>query len=188
MNRQRMFGSDVPFMGWLRAQGVDLPSNGRDCGVVATDVDFHIHRYLSCVDRIGSREVQTLMQIEVKTRNAEPKPSQLDTLFKVHATTKRWSQVNGQAVRNFGVSVLKLSGTTPLDSSHMWWGRFHEEFAILKYRAICIDTLFQLLRFEIDPENFCTIPFRRHHSTKTIVTKVTTELGFECEEHIVCKS
>lgn len=43
-----------------------------------------VHRYLSEVDGAGTRDVQAIMQIEVKTSMSTPTPSQLDTLMKLN--------------------------------------------------------------------------------------------------------
>ncbi len=67
MTRMRSYGQDLPFCDWLRHHE-GLPAVSADCGFVATDVDLAIHRYLTEVSGSGTREVQNLMQLEVKTR------------------------------------------------------------------------------------------------------------------------
>src|SRR5262245_34604620 len=103
MIRQRMFGSDVPFMAWLRRQQKELPSYSANVGFVATDIDLFIHRYLTEIDSRGTREIQALMLIEVKTHSGLPSDSQRDTLAKVHACCPfRAVDYGGQTIRHFG--------------------------------------------------------------------------------------
>jgi hypothetical protein len=160
-----------------------LPAFSPTCGFVATDVDLFIHRYLTEVDSVGTREIQGLMHIEVKTRSGDPGKSQLDTLYKINACrTQRAMPIGREVVRHFGVSIVKLSGLTPDDSAAIYWGRFVDGERRLAYRLIDLAMLRQLMRFEIHPDNFDVRPFRRHHCTRTVVQIVTTELGFECDE------
>lgn len=185
MARDRMFGSDVPFCDWMR-RNKDLPAFSNTCGFVATDVDLFIHRYLSAVDGKGTREIQAMMHLEVKTRGGVPSQSQLDTLYKIDAC-RRDASVDGQTIRHFGVSIVLLSGLTP-DDSQIRWGRFVTVRRVPVYRPITPRQLIQLMRFDIHPDNFDSRPFRRHHCTRTIMQVVRTPLGFECDEAIVKSS
>lgn len=174
MTRERIFGSDVPFMAWIRAQK-DLPSFSATIGFVATDVDLFCHRYLTVVDKIGTREVQCLMLVEVKTRGGKPSVSQLDTLQKIDAF-RGAKRLGGQAVRNFGVFILSLDGTEPADFE-MRWSRVGGV-----QRSIDVRTLIRLLRFEVDPRTLRKLEFRRHHRTRVIERVTMTELGFQTAE------
>lgn len=169
MNRQRIHGSDHELLAWCRAHHEQLPSYSMRCGVVVTDVDAIFHRYLSDVqDEQGTRDLQAMMIVEGKTRGADLTDSQRDTFFKQHLCTKN-CEVDGQTVHHFGVSLLFLSGKTPDDSKKIIWGRFDGCAEKTKRRAITLDQLFKLLRFELHPHNFDPRPFRRHHKTKEIV-------------------
>ncbi len=184
MTRNRMYGSDVPFCEWMRSCE-DLPSFSAQCGFVATDIDLLIHRYLMAVDGEGSRDIQAILHIEVKTRGSEVNASQRDTLWKQNCFNGA-QIINGDYIRHFGVSVLKLSDTTPLDSE-MQWGRFKPD-GILFYRTITYKMLIGLFRFELHPDNFQPRPFRRHHKTRTIRTTVTEPLGFDTEAIVTQRS
>lgn len=191
MTRERMYGSDTEFCAWMRACS-DLPSYSKDFGFVASDNDVTVHRYLTSVDGVGTREVQGIMQIEVKTRQGKPSESQMDTLSKLNLF-KSEKKVRGVYVRFFGVFVLVLSGTTPDDSDHMWWCSIPSDDFISKAELMHINNiskpqLIDLLRFEIHPVNLQKQPFRRHHKTSEILITETTPLGFECERILIKRS
>lgn len=184
MTRLRIYGSDVPFCAWMRACR-DLPSTSEVCGFVANDVDLFLHRYLVEIDKMGSREIQAMMYVEVKTRNGSPSSSQHDSLWKQNAFQGA-KRLRGDYIRHFGVSILRLSGLTPDDSSEMRWGRFTNA-GELCWREIGYSTLTALLRFELHPQSFEFRPFRRHHLKEIITTTVKVPLGFETEA-IVCRT
>jgi len=196
MVRDRVFGEDKPFLGWMR-KCPDLPESGCDFGWVQTDCDTVMHRYKFHVDSEGSREVQALMLLEIKTRNGEPSPSQKDTLFKVHQF-RGWRVINESGTRSkiwhAGVSIVSLSGTTPEDSERISWGRFADDAEIrwdripINWREIDIYTLVRLLRFDIDPDDFSPNRFRRHHKTQCIHGIARAEMGFLYEERKVLRS
>ena len=188
MIRQRMFGNDVSFMAWLRQQEEQLPSVSFDCSIVADDVDCIIHRYLTCVDTVGTRDIQGLIQIEVKTRGGGVQPHQLDTLSKVHACSFCQYNFQGQIIRNFGVAFLFLSGTNPDDSSKIEWGRFKRNSSVVVRNLITKDQLFGLLRFDLHADNLASQPFRRHHKTQEFIRTVKAPLGFEYEMKITKRS
>jgi len=163
----------------------DLPAISPDCGFVANDCDVIIHRYLTCYDGIGSREIQAMMDIETKTRGAFPSRGQLDTLYK-RDLFKGKKITNDQYIRFFGVFVLVMSGTSPDDSIWMKWRRFRDRK--LQVHAINMAQLIQLLRFEIDPRNFVRQPFRRHHKTRSWMERIKVPLGFEVEMEFIKRS
>lgn len=191
MTRDRMFGSDSEFCAWLRACK-DLPSFSRDVGIVATDSDVIIHRYKSCVDSIGTRELQGLMHLEVKTRCGEPSPSQMDTLSKMNLF-KGDKRVGGQTIRNLGVFVLILSGVSPYDSKLMWWcsmpaDRCIGDAKLLHRNVVNCSQLIKLLKFDLHPVTLQPVPFRRHHATKEILVRETAPLGFQIDRRILRRS
>lgn len=188
MTRDRLFGSDVPFMKWCRANKL-LPSFSEECGWVQTDVDTFVHRYLVCVDRIGTREVQPMMEVEVKTRGGSLTDSQLDTYRKKHATIIPSLKWHGQTIRNHGVTILRLSGTSPEDSESIKWCRFDRNHrSKLIESDITLEQLISLLRFDLHPDSLEPSPYRRRHKTSEIVEVVTTPLKFEIEKTIVSRS
>ena len=180
MNRQRIFGSDVPFLEWVRERsGIQSQTDG----VVLTDTDIIIHQYASgIVDAQSKREgltrdIQAVMGIEVKTRNGEPTNSQQDTLWKWSLTIKDEFKYQGWTIRNFGWSFLQLSGLSPEDSQSMKWGRFKPTGDIL-WKHIDQRILIDLLSFHRHPDNFGKRIFRRHHKTQNLWRQETTPLGF----------
>lgn len=181
MTRRRSFGSDVPFMEWLR--GEPHLDSETEC-IAATDVDAVIHSFQTGVvdsegRRIGKeRQIQALMAVEVKTRGGMPSFSQLDTLFKWSLTIKREhkDRATGCIIRNLGWSFLQLSGTRPENSDLIRWGRFEDRCELL-WKTIDAGLLIELLSFRRHPDNFTKQPFRRHHKTGNIWRMETTPLG-----------
>ena len=160
MTRDRVYGSDVPFLGWVRACE-ELPSVGSaTCGIGVTDTDALIHRYLTTVSDGPTREVQSIMHIEVKTRSGSVRRSQADTLFKVHVCSCGSGPILDTYVCHWGVSFLFLSGTTPDDSGTMHWGRFGATPQIHR-RPITRLELIQLMRFELHPDDLHPIQYLR---------------------------
>lgn len=192
MVRERMYGSDTEFCAWMRSCK-DLPSYGDTFGFVASDNDVTVHRYKTCIDSVGSREVQGIMQIEVKTRTGKPSPSQVDTLTKLNLFCGD-KKVDGCTIRFFGVFVLVLSGTSPDDSESMWWGaspknKFLANANDFRWESINIEYLIDILRFDRHPRNLKdTSPFRRHHKTKEFIEVEQSPLGFPVERLVVRRS
>lgn len=191
MTRARIYGSDTPFCAWMR-NCPELPSVGSKFGFVASDNDITVHRYKTEVDRLGSREVQAIMQIEIKTRRGKPESSQLDTLCKLNWFSGL-KHHNQQWVNFFGVFLLILSGTTPDDSDKMWWGILPKNDVLndakdVQWKLIGRADLISLLRFDLHPRTFERQLFRRHHKTSEIVTIEQTPLGFYVERKLEKRS
>jgi len=133
-------------------------------GLVRFDLDVLLHKYKTCTDGKGSRDIQCMMFIEVKTYMATPSPAQSDTLYtlnqilrnrrpNIHSTPK-W-QIKGQMTRVwskylnrnttlklYGGHMLQMDGTFPDNSSMIMWD----------HQVIDERTLMELLRFERDPD------------------------------------
>lgn len=191
VTRERFHGSDTEFCAWLRACK-ELPSFSSDFGVVASDNDVTIHRYMHAVDGVGTRDVQSIMQLEIKTRRGKPHESQMDTLSKLNLFAGE-REVSGNHIRFFGLFLLVLSDTTPDNSGGMWWGVIPKGICVsdatmLKWTRIDRDVLIKLLRFDLHPVNFSTQPFRRHHKTREIIVIERTALGFDIERPITKRS
>lgn len=192
MTRERMYGSDTDFCAWMRACK-ELPSYSKDFGFVASDNDLTIHRYLTSKDAVGTREVQGIMQVEVKTRRGKPSGSQADTLSKLNLFSGDRT-VCGVSVRFFGVFVLVLSGTSPDDSTHMWWGaisrnKFTSDASQFSWQPIALSQLIEILRFDCHPRNISDkTPFRRHHQTRQFIETETMPLGFDAERVVTHRS
>lgn len=187
MARDRTYGEDKPLLAWVR-QNPNLPSSGITEGFAVTDTDFMIHRYKVAVDKQGSREVQAMMQIEGKTRGGVPSPSQQDTLWK-HDAFRGAKTVGSDRVWFLGVFVLVLSGTTPVDSEQMWWGRFLDSMNDrIQWDEIDVEMFERILRFDVNPRKLNRQIFRRHHKTQKIIVYEQTELGFGVHREIVKRS
>ena len=186
-----MYGSDVEFCDWMR-HCKELPSFSPDFGFVATDTDILLHRYLTSVDGVGTRQIQCLMHVEVKTREGKPSDSQIDTLSKLHLFRGE-RMVNNSHIRYFGVFILCMTNTTPDNSAAMWWcvipdGQILKDAARLDVRLIDKPELIELLRFDRHPMNFSKQPFRRHHKTTEIIENKRSPLGFDYEQKLIKRS
>jgi hypothetical protein len=191
MTRDRLFGSDVPLMAWCREKGKtgELPAYSEECGLVQTDVDAFWHRYKTCIDKMGTRNLQVMMEIEWKTRGGSLTDSQEDTYRKKHAMILPSLKYHGQELKNFGVTVVCLSGTTPEDSKSIKWGRFIRGRASgMKWTEISVDQLLKLMRFDMHPDSMNDNPFRRHHKTHKFQMVEKSALGFEVERELTHRS
>ena len=195
MTRDRVWGADVPFCAWLRKQSY-LPSYSAVKGVVATDVDLLIHRYLDTLDTTGTRQLQSLIKVEVKTRGGHPSTSQLDTWLQDHLCVRESILYAGSYVRHWGNAILSLSGEDPDDSDQKIWARFPKgsiQLSKCGWNDLVkhdIDTvqLLRLLAFELHPDSLTEHPFRRHHKTHKIVRDTKTPLGFVTQERVTVRS
>lgn len=188
MVRQRIFGSDADFMRWVRSRGDLFPSSSNQCAYVASDVDTLWHQYKTVVDGQGTREVQAIMFLEVKTRSGQLTPSQQDTLFKFHKSIKPSTRVQGALIRNLGVSVVYLDGKDPDDSLCIQWGRFNED-GKLRLVTISYEQFIALMQFELHPDTLQNkTPFRRHHKETAFIALEETPLGFTVERLVRMRS
>jgi hypothetical protein len=187
MTRARIFGEGSEFGEWLRRQE-SIPSSK----VVASDCDFMIHRHTTDVGERGTREVQSLMILEVKTRNGEPQWSQLDTMWANHlcANTReprRTIRHQNKKLFHEGVSFVSLSGTTPENSNLIRWGRFGSA-AKINWTPVSSCQLLQLLRFELDLDTLKPRPYRSHHASRSVIEIQETALGFSIPVVVTFKS
>jgi len=112
-------------------------------GIVRFDLDLLLHKYKTHEDGKGSREVQHLMFIEVKTNMASPSAAQTDTLSMLNqvlrnrrpnvnsrnrfqaelAPVKVKSKMLGKMVtlKMYGGHLLQFDGTDPTNSTQMKW-------------------------------------------------------------------
>ena len=157
------------------------------------DVDLMLHRFMTSVDRCGTRDVQHLMHLEIKTRGAMPNPHQRQTLFFLHQLLENKKRLldsltgGRRSVWHFGVSVLSMHGVSPEDGPPMHWCRFRDDGEFL-CADVDVRTLRMLLRFEIDADTRDPLDQRRHHLTRELVVPETTPLGFVTERKVVRRS
>ena len=165
--------NETAFQRWLRAHR-EFDSIAQ--GIVRFDADMILHRYKMVHDGRGSRDVQCLMFIEVKTFNAPVTKAQRDTLSLFsqflrnrkpnmhgprtgrHASVTSPPQAYSQlldkwiTVRTFGYHLLTFSGSCPADSGTIRWDTTEiSQFDLVK-----------LLKFERDPDHpFVAMDWRR---------------------------
>jgi len=190
MTRSRTYGVDPPFNAWVRNQrGLDSVIRG----LVVTDIDMCFHQYRTHVDGIGTREVHLVMDVEVKTRDALPAPSQLETLWIRHERLTRGGIAMRHSQRgitswHFGMFILSLPGEAPGDDDdHVRWCSFRNGGA-LRTRSITVGDLRRVLGFDLRPDTLKPLDLRRHHFTGEIAQEVETPLGFTTAEIVKVQS
>ena len=186
MTRIRYYDLDSPFGAWLRRQK-SLPSNSVEIGFVATDIDLIAHCWKR---RPTGNLIQCLLYIEVKTRCADFRFSQFETLSALSAFA---GQRNFEDVqyRFYGTAFLLLSGTDPSNSDRIVWKRFPFIRNVRKKRLSQED----LIATDIDEEKLVEIlsftrhpislrkfrPEKSHHGSKVVYSTEMTPLGFEVD-------
>jgi hypothetical protein len=185
---RRWTKDETPFGAWVRRQP-DLDSR-RD-GLAVCDVDWSFHRYMTPIDRKGSRDVQLFMWLEVKAFGTVPDRSQEDTLRKWHESFTLWTR-RGPRIRVlrsryapvslwfFGVYVLSLPAVSPDQSAQCRWGRFHAN-GDLQWTDIRTADLADILAFRLRPDRLERLNMRRHHLTREVVVIERMPLGFDVE-------
>lgn len=190
MTTARRDGNDTPFGAWLRRQA-ELSSQH----FVASDIDWVIHRYKPEIDSVGTREVNYMMFVEVKTFSACLNNSQHESLwfqhqfFQAKQGKKSLMLVGAKARRavwHFGVSVLVFTGGSPEDSQ-IQWRRFRSDGSLSR-RSITEHELVRLLRFDLHPDSLNQMSARRHHKTREVVSVQTTPLGFDAVRTVIKRS
>lgn len=174
MTTQRRDGSATPLDLWI-SQHPQLDSILARLSI--TDSDKWIHRYSVRRERgvditDQASYLDHIMLLEIKTYGRDMPMAQRDT-FDIVEQILRLATVSGGRRRTLtivdtrkgrvgqkrrvcwlGLHTLKLSGSTPDDSSTIWWDE----------KIITADKLISLLRMEADPDapnkKLCT---RRHH-------------------------
>lgn len=162
--------AETSFERWMR-NNPDLDS--RSCALVRFDIDLLLHKYKTIVDGKGTRDIQCMMFVEVKTYNAELTLAQEDTLLvldqvlrnrkpNIHSEplsqapnppVKVYSKVCGRkvSVHFYGGHLLRFDGCSPETSDRIEWDR----------KVISQETLVGLLQFEIDPDGLTKLDHRR---------------------------
>jgi len=138
-----------------------------------TDSDYWIHQYRAHHDQVGSRAVDSIMLVELKTFGAELRYSQRDTLHLTNQLLRmvcvkangkrRFVRLRGDTgevrlVRCFGVQQLVLSSDEPTSSRKILWNG----------QVISEEMLVDLLRFDRDPDSptkLMSAAPRRHHTS-----------------------
>ena len=184
MTTERRYGEDNPFGAWLRSQD-ELDSHQH--AFTANDADWILLKYKTWLDTEGTREVQLSMFVEVKTNGAEPNRSQLEALFfydQLLRQRRKLLLLNGGRVMvwSFGVFILSLQGTRPVDGDEMRWGMFDIDGKL----SWCVSrrerSIVDLLGFRRDPRKPSKrLSLRRHHKTRKLLVEETTDIGLKVE-------
>lgn len=170
--------SETAFNRWLRGHPqFDSVAEG----IVRFDCDILLHRYKLHIDGIGSRKIQCMMFIEVKTHSAKPTQAQRDTLYlfdqvlrnrgkNKHQDTRKRRQATDHhppvkaislilrqkiGLRLFGGHLLTFSKDDPANSEWIRWDK----------HLVGIPTLIRLLKFELDPDTLKLMDWRRRYKS-----------------------
>lgn len=169
--------AETAFERWMRNHE---SMDSRIEGIVRFDCDVVLHRYLQKIDKAGTRDIQCLMLIEVKSRGADVAASQEDTLSMLSQVLRNRRRNRHQSklgrhaedriapcrtyskklrrkvtLWSFGIHLLQMAHDSPEDSEWMTWDRT---------TPIDQDRLLKILRFEIDPDTLRPIDWRRRYS------------------------
>jgi len=124
--KRRIYGEGHPIMREIRNRE-SLRSTGSDFSFVCTDVDCLAHIYKSRVeDNIGTRRLQMMWQMEIKTHGARPSFSQQDTFWQHHrfCYCPKGKDINNKRTYHYGVLFLSVNNTCIADSTRIEWGKF----------------------------------------------------------------
>jgi len=188
MTIERMFNENHDFGEWIRNQ---KRIDSKIHGLTVNDIDWILYKYKDNV-KGGGKDIQLMMCIETKTRNGEPSWQQHEVLFLLNQilyTKKERLNLCGKklSVWHFGFFVLKMSGTSPQNSTDIYWGIFDKNGKI-NYHNICKDKLIDILGFNDDPVTLKKIDLRRHHSKKILLQKYINPMELNVYEKVIKKS
>ena len=194
MTRERFSRyEETPFGDWVR-QNPKIESH--QAGLAVSDNDWIFHKYRTDVDAMGTRDIQLMMFLELKCRNAEPSSSQCETLWFLHQFFRPDNELGRKMLRpgrapimvwHFGVYILSLPDTKPDETQLCRWGAFTPEGKIY-WRSIYQSKLAPILGFYIRPDTLESLEFRRHHKTTDIVVSQQQPLGFAVDTIIIRRS
>ena len=181
MTAESRDGRDKPFCDWLRLnRGLDSYT----ISLYSCDIDQIFCKYKTSLDGQGTRDIKCMMEIEIKTFGAKPDNQQAEVLYFKHQLMNRkgwfYSNLLNKKITlwHFGQYVLQiLDGARPDDCSGLNWGKF-EKNGELRFYPIKERHLIRLLKFNVNPNTFEPISFRRHHKVQKIEYLETRGLLF----------
>ena len=165
MTRERTDGIDSPFSDWLRKEK-SLDSVKQNLSI--TDADYWIHQYRETTDSCGTRGIESIMMIELKTNSASLPFAQRDTLKLINAgfhnafydqagrvVTKK-VQIDNKTrfVRFYGAFLLQIDTDRPDTSKTIKWHG----------KVISYQVLLNVLAFKRDPRTLNERDDKRHHA------------------------
>ena len=155
------------FLDWIR-ENPQLDSISAALSVQNCDV--WVHQYKSHADRRGDRRINNLMLVEYKAFGADMSFAQRDTLWIVNQILRpeigraKTFKVRGldpqgklrpRTVHCFGVHKLQIiDGDVPGEGGQIIWDR----------KAIDVEQLERVLRFDLHPDTLRPRSDRRHHT------------------------
>jgi hypothetical protein len=173
---------ETEFLKWLR---LNKEIDSKIHRITANDVDVTLHKYKAHRDGMGGREVQLMMNVEVKTFGAVPNPNQAQTTFFQHQflDNRRRLLVDSKtgkkhSVWHFGYYVLVLDKDKPEDGCTVRWCVFLDN-GNLSASRISTEELEAVLRFDLRPDTLQKLELRRHHLTRRLAVLERVPLGFE---------
>jgi len=191
LTRPAFDGRDKPFSDWLR-KNPHLDSNRAKLDV--SDIDFVFHKYMSNVDREGTREVKLMLDLEVKTWGKYPSRGQIETLFFRHQLLSQKCKLISNAINkkvtvwHFGQFLLIIhKGDRPDNSEYMQWGVFDVQGKMVWHR-IDEKVLTNILGFVKRPDNFNKLTLRRHHITREFGYIHNTDRLFPVVRTVIVKT
>lgn len=180
----RARGGEAPMSAWLRSQpGLDAQRHS----LAVSDVDYLVHHFKTAVDGQGTREVQCLLNFELKSFGRQIEPVQLQTLWIEHqrlcdkTKLRNLPEFYGPSqisVWHFGWFVLSLTASTPDDSRGIRWSGFGPDGRLWS-QEIDRELLTRILRFERRPDRPSErLSLRRHHKNSELWGDELQPLGF----------
>jgi hypothetical protein len=186
-------GRDAPFSDWLRKHP-ELDS--WDQSLYLCDIDFSFHKWKTKVDKIGTRDVKLMLDLEIKTYGAVPNQGQLELLFfkdQICDKARRYKLFSNRlrqkvTVWHLGFYVLILNGGDRPDNCKSIDWCFFDNTGVLIFNRINEQTLSNILNFSISPKKFKKLTLRRKHGTNEVgFIDNSTDLLFPIARTIVCR-
>lgn len=137
-------------------------------GLSVTDFDLVFHRFKRCEDKLGERQVEHMMFVEVKVENEVLGPAQRDTLSVVNGLLLEMVPVNGSPINVkarpgqiikrdkkivfHGIHLLRVPASESNGSGFYW-----------DNKPIDAATLTSVLNIDVDPFTFKKLDVDRRH-------------------------
>lgn len=155
MTREYRNKFEAPFNAWVRDNPkLSSAKPPRGAGLSIMDIDFVVHKYRVWESATGEiLRRQLMLMVELKTQDGQLPEHQRDTLHVVNQgmlcsdgeylelRAARSRPAGEYRMYYYGLHLLELSGTAPLDSDSIRWDG----------REISVEQLEDLLAFVIDP-------------------------------------